>query len=104
MSKRRMIMFEPADEPIAKNQALQSSAAAKPDTAKSGGLATAAFIIGVIACSMNILLFTAPVGVIFSLIAFILGLIAFIQQNQLSGLVLSLISFLIFMIWAASLV
>lgn len=93
-------MFEYQNE-RGQDQATEALPAANADDSRCG-LASAAFVMGIVACSLNILLITAPIGLIFSFAAFILGLIAYIQQKHYSGLVLSLISFLILFIWAAS--
>lgn len=94
-------MFEPVDGQMQQDPVPQGFTSSVPDDSKSG-LATAAFVLGIIACSLNILLITAPIGLIFSLVAFILGLIVYIQQKLYAGLVLSLISFLVLMIWIIS--
>ncbi|NEW07810.1 hypothetical protein GK047_17560 [Paenibacillus sp. SYP-B3998] len=63
-----------------------------------------ATIFGLIAVAMNLFLIPMPLGFICGLIAFIMGIISFVRHRKSNGLMLSLVSFLIFLLWTASIV
>jgi cytochrome bd-type quinol oxidase subunit 2 len=76
----------------------------KPQSAPSTASAVS-MICGIIACLLNVLILTSPIGVIFGLIAFVSAAIAWFSARQgRAGMVLSLFSFFILTIWLVSIV
>lgn len=74
-----------------------------PPQPESTWYSTAALVCGLIACILNSLLFLAPIGVIFSVLAIIFGLIGYARRRHgLSGFFLGLASLLLIAIWLFS--
>lgn len=71
---------------------------------KGSGSATASWALGLAACLCNLTIVLAPVGIILGFVALILGLATSAKQrgSGASGLILSGVSFLIALTWAAS--
>ena len=70
---------------------------------EQSGFGKSAFICGIIACSLNLLLFTAFFGFILGIISVIFGTMAY-QNSKYgkAGLILGLLSFLILIVYALS--
>ncbi len=66
------------------------------------GMAKAAFVLGIIACSCNVLLITSAFGFILGILAFIFGLLTKTHSKGRAGLILSLFSFLALAVWAVT--
>ncbi len=71
--------------------------------ASSPWTAAAAFVCGLLACALNMLLITAPVGMILGTLALLFGAAAFARRRRgQAGLVLAAVSYLIVCIWGAT--
>lgn len=90
--------------PGAAAESLEPGNAQWPDKKESGtssAMATASFVLGLIACIFNVMLVTFPIGAILSLLSLIFGWVSIRREKQgYSGLILSLFSILVLMIWA----
>ncbi|MFS0837299.1 DUF4190 domain-containing protein [Paenibacillus sp. 1P03SA] len=64
--------------------------------------AVLAMLCGILALLFNLLVVTLPLGIILGITAFCSGLVARRSHRRSAGLVLSLFSFLIAMVWLAS--
>ncbi|MEW9698267.1 hypothetical protein [Paenibacillus sp. SI8] len=63
-----------------------------------------AIIFGLVAVALNIFLIPVPLGLLFGIAAFICGFISFMRYGKKDGFVLSLVSFLLVLLWICSIV
>jgi energy-coupling factor transporter transmembrane protein EcfT len=78
--------------------------AASPNRPKAALVTVLSLVCGIAACVLNGLLVTLPIGVLFSLLALICGLISRRRYGASGGFVLALLSFLIIAFWMCSIV
>ncbi|HEX7056572.1 MAG TPA: hypothetical protein VF260_05175 [Bacilli bacterium] len=69
---------------------------------EKSGLASAAFVLGILACSLNFLVITTPLGIVCGILALIFGAVTRKQARGFAGAVLSLFSFFIALVWVAT--
>ncbi|MFD0692517.1 hypothetical protein ACFQZT_00265 [Paenibacillus sp. GCM10027628] len=63
-----------------------------------------AIIFGLVAVFLNLFLIPIPIGFLFGVTAFICGFISYIRYGKWYGFLLSLISFLLILLWICSIV
>jgi hypothetical protein len=73
-----------------------------PNRPKTALVTVLSLVCGIAACVLNGLLITLPIGVIFSLLTLVCGLISRQRYGASGGYVLALLSFLIVAFWVCS--
>ena len=75
-----------------------------PSSAKQepSGAAITSLVLGIAACGLNLLILTSPLGIIIGFIGIILGIVGRKFSLGRAGLALSLLSFVIVLIWLVS--
>lgn len=72
----------------------------KKERRTPSSMATASFVLGLMACIFNVMLVTFPVGAFLSLLSLTFGWFSIRREKQgYPGLVLSLFSILVLMVW-----
>ncbi|MEB3102411.1 DUF4190 domain-containing protein [Ferviditalea candida] len=97
--------FQGAAESLDSTDSLNTQWPNQKESRSPSSLATASFVLGLISCILNAMLLTSPVGAILSLLGLIFGWVSIRREKQgYPGLVLSLFSILVMMIWVLTVV